>query len=105
MSTRVLDVLKEKFGSSILETHSNFGDDTAIVDAEKYKDICRFLRDDAQMDMKMCVDLCGADYPDRLPRFEVVLHLYSLNRRHRVRIKTRVGDEDGENVSVDSVTD
>jgi NADH-quinone oxidoreductase subunit C len=34
---------------------------------------------------------------------EVVLHLYSTTRRHRVRLKTRVGDEDMDGAEVDSL--
>jgi NADH-quinone oxidoreductase subunit C len=105
MSERVLQVLKEKFGDAVLETHSYRGDDTAIVDAPRWNEICRFLRDDPQMDMNLFVDLCGADYPDREPRFEVVLHLYSIARRHRVRLKTRVGDSEGDGAEVDSISD
>jgi NADH:ubiquinone oxidoreductase subunit C len=33
--------------------------------------------------MQMLIDLCGVDYPDREPRFEVVLHLYSLKHKQR----------------------
>jgi NADH-quinone oxidoreductase subunit C len=33
-----------------------------------------------------------------------VLHLYSVGKRHRVRLKTRVGDEDMEGAVLESVT-
>ena len=92
MSRRLLDKLKERFGGAILETHSAFGDDTAIVDPAAWKQICAFLRDDSACDMQMLMDLCGVDYPDRTPRIEVVAHLYSINKRHRLRLKARVGD-------------
>ena len=46
MSQLVLDKLTERFGAAILETHSSFGDDTAVVDATKWRDVARFLRDD-----------------------------------------------------------
>ena len=105
MSERVLEVLREKFGDAILETHAQWGDETAVVDPKKWKEICRFLRDDARMSFDMFVDLCGVDYPDRLPRFEVVLHLYSIARRHRLRLKARVGDDEGEGAELDTVTD
>jgi NADH-quinone oxidoreductase subunit C len=36
---------------------------------------------------------------------EVVLHLYSIQRRHRLRLKARVGDEDMEGAEIDSITD
>jgi NADH-quinone oxidoreductase subunit C len=105
MSARVLEVLKAKLGDAIVSTHSQYGDDTAIVDAKRWKDVCRFLRDDPQMAFDMFVDLCGVDYPDRTPRVEVVLHLYSVSRRHRVRVKTAVGDDELAGCEVDSITD
>ncbi|AKV02516.1 NADH-ubiquinone oxidoreductase chain C [Labilithrix luteola] len=105
MSERVLQVLKDKFGSAILETHSQFGDETAVVEASRWHEICLFLRDDPQMNFDMFVDMCGVDYPEREPRMEVVLHLYSIARRHRLRLKTRVGDSEMDGAEVDTVTD
>jgi len=104
MSKIVLDKLKAKFGDAVLETHSAFGDDTALVMAERWKEICEYLRKDPALDFDMFIDLCGVDYPDRLPRMEVVLHLYSVSRRHRIRLKTRVGDAECEGCDLDSVT-
>ena len=92
MSQIVLDKLKARFGAVILETHSEYGDDTAVVSPAEWKAIGKFLREDPALDFDLPVDLCGVDYPDREPRMEVVLHLYSVSRRHRVRVKTRVGD-------------
>jgi NADH-quinone oxidoreductase subunit C len=105
MSERVLEVLKKRFGDAIVETHSQFGDDTAVIDPKRWKEVCRFLRDDVAMSFDMFIDLCGVDYPTRTPRIEVVLHLYSIARRHRVRLKTRVGDEDMASAEVDTVSD
>jgi NADH-quinone oxidoreductase subunit C len=102
MSKLVLDRLKERFGAAILETHSDYGDDTALVDPAQWKAIAQYLR--TELDFDMPTDLCAVDYPDRVPRIEVVMHLYSIARRHRVRLKTRVGDEDGDGAELDSVT-
>lgn len=104
MSVRVLEKLKERFGAGIVETHSQFGDDTAIVEPSVWKNVCTFLRDDSQCAFDMVTDLCGVDYPDRERRIEVVLHLYSTSKKHRVRIKTRVGDEEASDAEVDSIT-
>lgn len=103
MSQFVLDRLKAKFGDAILETHSDFGDDTAVVKPESWKAICQFLREDSAMSFDMMTDLCGVDYPERLPRMEVVAHLYSISRHHRVRLKTRIGDAELGTVELDSV--
>lgn len=110
MSVRVLEALKAKFGDAIVETHSDFGDDTAVVRPESWKAICKFLRDDPAMSFDMAVDLCGVDYlgtaqQPRSTRFEVVLHLYSVGKRHRLRLKTRVGDAEADGAEVDTVAD
>ncbi|HZU83807.1 MAG TPA: NADH-quinone oxidoreductase subunit C [Polyangiaceae bacterium] len=107
MSQLVLDKLRERFGAAILETHSQFGDDTAVVEPAAWRSICLFLREDPDLDFDMPVDLCGVDYPVRgrvgAGRMEVVMHLYSVSKRHRVRLKARVGDEDMEGAELDSV--
>ncbi|HEY3822799.1 MAG TPA: NADH-quinone oxidoreductase subunit C [Polyangiaceae bacterium] len=103
MSQLVLDKLKERFGAAILETHSNFGDDTALVAPAQWKAVGKFLREDPALDFDLPVDLCGVDYPNRLPRMEVVLHLYSIPRHHRIRVKARVGDEEMDGAELDSL--
>jgi NADH-quinone oxidoreductase subunit C len=107
MSKLVLERLVAKFGSDVLETHSDFGDDTARVSPEIWRAVGEFLRKDPALDFDLFVDLCGVDYPERADtgeRVEVVLHLYSIGRRHRVRIKTRVGDQDMERAELESLT-
>jgi NADH-quinone oxidoreductase subunit C len=105
LSQKVLDALKQRFGAAILETHSQFGDDTAVVDPASWKAVCQFLRSDPAMDFDMPVDLAGVDYPQRSAgRMEVVMHLYSVSKAHRVRLKARVGDEEMNGAEIDSVT-
>jgi NADH-quinone oxidoreductase subunit C len=105
VSQLVLDKLRERFGAAVLETHSDFGDDTAVVEPSAWKAVCKFLREDPALDFDMPVDLCGVDYPSRKSggRMEVVMHLYSIARKHRVRLKARVGDEDMDGAEIDSV--
>jgi NADH-quinone oxidoreductase subunit C len=104
MSKKVLELLKAEFGDKVLETHSQFGDDTAVVEPSAWRDVATFLRDDPRCAMDMFIDITAVDYPDREPRFEVVCHLRSLEKGHRIRIKARVGDEGGENVAIASLT-
>ena len=46
-----------------------------------------FLRDDPKCLFKQLVDICGADYPQRPQRFDIVYHLLSLRHNKRVRVK------------------
>ncbi|MGE5700499.1 MAG: NADH-quinone oxidoreductase subunit C [Deltaproteobacteria bacterium] len=95
--------LAERFGDAIVSTHSGFGDDTAVVRREKIVEICTFLRDDPEMRFEFAMDLTGVDYLGEIPRFEVVYHLYSMEKRRRLRIKSRLHEEDPTIDSVSSV--
>lgn len=104
MSKLVIELLQAKFGAAILETHSQFGDDTAVIDPKAWRAVAMFLRDDPRCAMNMMVDITAVDYRGmRDARFEVVCHMRSLTRNHRVRIKTRIGDSEGEGANVDSL--
>lgn len=88
----LLEQLKQKFGDAVLETASFHGDETALVRVDRLLDICNYLKTEAQMNFLM--DVCGADYPERRERFEVIYHFYSLATRKRLRIKVRVTEAD-----------
>jgi NADH-quinone oxidoreductase subunit C len=55
--------------------------------------VLRFLRDDANCQFKMLVDICGVDWPDRPERFEVVYNLLSLKQNQRIRVKVSTGED------------
>jgi NADH-quinone oxidoreductase subunit C len=99
----VLRKLTERFGDAVVSTHSDFGDDTAMVRREKIVEICTFLRDDPDLRFEFAMDLTGVDYLGEVPRFEVVYHLYSMEKKRRVRIKSRLHEEDPTIDSVSSV--
>ena len=100
MNDIILKKLKERFAESVLEVGEFRGELTLIAGKEDIVQICQFLRDDPELDFNFLSDLCGVDWPERKPRFDLVYNLYSISKNHRVRLKVRV--EDGE--SVPSVT-
>lgn len=63
------------------------------VRRESIKPVLRLLRNDPNCQFEMLVDICGADYPDRAERFDVVYHLLSLKRNLRIRVKLRTDEE------------
>lgn len=50
--------------------------------------VMHFLRDHTNTQYKSVMDICGADYPARAKRFEVVYHLLSVKHNSRIRVKT-----------------
>lgn len=103
MSKALIDLIKKNFGAAVLETHSLYGDDTLVVAASAWREVAGFLRDNPACQMDMLTDLTAVDYPEREPRFEIVAHFYSLGKGHRLRLKTRTGDEAGDEAEVDSL--
>lgn len=94
MAQIVLDRLKRKFGASIVESHNQHGNETAVVEVGRLVEIAEFLRDDRELAFNMPIDCTAVDWLHRRPlRFEVIWHLYSTSRKHRVRIKVQLGDE------------
>ncbi len=104
MAQALVELVRANFGDAVLATHAQHGDETLIVKADSWFSIHQFLREDARADIDMLIDLTAVDFPDREPRFEVVSHLMSLSKGHRLRLKTSVGDEDGDDAVVASLT-
>ena len=90
----ITERLKDKFLGEIVDITS-FRDQVFVsVKCEKIIDICRFLHVD------YLADLCGADYPGRRHRFEVVYNLFSMKHGHRLIIKAQIPESDP---NIDSV--
>jgi NADH-quinone oxidoreductase subunit C len=70
-----------------------FGELTLSAPAEDIIRVLTFLRDDPECRFACFIDICGADYPEREKRFDVVYHLLSPYKNHRVRVKVQA-DED-----------
>lgn len=51
-----------------------------------------FLRDDPECLFQTLVDICAVDYPEDNQRFEVVYHLLSMRKNHRIRVKVRTDE-------------
>ncbi len=71
----------------------SFGELTLHVESANIIEVLTFLRDDAECRFVCFIDICGADYPEREKRFDVVYHLLSPYKNHRVRVKLQVDEE------------
>jgi NADH-quinone oxidoreductase subunit C len=78
------------------------GDVAVTVSRDKLHEVAQFLRNDPGMDFDYIVHVSSVDWPDDEERFEVVWEFYSIRKRHRIRLKTRVPESD---CVVDSLTD
>ena len=58
-----------------------FGDLTVMAPAHRVVDVLTVLRDHPDLQFRQLMDVCGADYPQRALRFDVVYHLLALPAR------------------------
>ena len=97
------EALKEKLenlkNDAIINITLEYGEVTIQANREKIVEFTTFLRDSSDFRFIQLVDICGADYPSRINRFDVVYHLLSLHKNCRVRIKV----ETDENTPVPSL--
>ncbi|MDH5542295.1 MAG: NADH-quinone oxidoreductase subunit C [Nitrospinota bacterium] len=90
----ITQIIKEKFPDVVVGAHEQHGDETVTIKKERVLEVMHFLRDDERTAFNFLMDLTAVDYFGKTPRFEVVYHLYSLGKNHRVRIKAQVAEDD-----------
>ena len=67
---------------------------TWIVSRDVLFEVARELKENPATQFDMMLDLCGADFPDRAERFEALYHLYSMQRKTRLRLKVPLREDD-----------
>ena len=97
MSETALQALGETVvagSSGLVEGYTvAFNELTITARAESAVEVLKYLRDDPALHFHQLMDVCAADYPQRPLRFDVVYHLLSMVKNHRIRLKVQT-DED-----------
>ncbi len=81
----VLAKLSKAMGKSLIDADEAHGEIVLTVKREKIAWALEKLRD--KHDYQQMMEIAGADYPDRVERFEVVYMLLSITKNHRVMVK------------------
>lgn len=84
--------IQSKLGASITGSSITFGEVTLHAEAARIVEVLQFLHDDADCRFVSFIDICGADYPEREKRFDVVYHLLSPYKNSRIRVKVQVDE-------------
>ena len=85
--------LRARFGQDVQDLVEQHGHAVATVTAERYRDICRFLRDEPEIACEYCDFTAGVDFGPE-DGFEVVTHLFSIRHHHNVRLKVKLPHDD-----------
>jgi NADH-quinone oxidoreductase subunit C len=85
----------QEVDASAVERHDlQFGQLSVWVPAAKWQEFARHLKGCGRCRFDMITFICGVDWPDD-NEIEIVAHLYSVRRQHKINMKIRVPREDG----------
>jgi len=96
----LIDEIRKRFSADVESALETLGDQTLVVRKEGLVRLMSGLRD-GPFDYAILLDLTCVDFLASENRFEMVYHVFSLNRNRRLRIKVSLP---GEYPVVDSLT-
>lgn len=77
--------LAKLLGADLLAHVFTVDEDSITVGREAVAGVMITLRDN--LEYQQLMEIAGVDYPDRAERFEVVYHLLSVTKNHRLRVR------------------
>lgn len=95
----VIEAVAPLLGVAVLDSYERVNEVTLVVARDAIVDVLRTLRDECAYQQLM--EIAGVDYPERPERFEIVYHLLSVTKNHRIRVKVSTD----ETTPVPSITD
>lgn len=102
MDNEAITTLIKKYFPEVIVSSGVFRNElTLLVKKESVVEVARFLKENKELDFDFLSDLCGVDRVEHDGVFEVVYHLYSIHKNHRLRLKTRLSSD---NPCVSTVT-
>jgi NADH-quinone oxidoreductase subunit C len=87
----IVEQVKAAIGTAFLAAKDEVDEVSIDVARESVADVLTTLRDDFEYQQLM--EIAGVDYPERAERFEVVYHLLSVTKNHRLRIRVSTDEE------------
>lgn len=127
MSQALVDLLREKFPAAVAGAHSHRGDEVVSLKREALVEVIAFLRNDEAAQMKLLRQIAGVDlltYGSEMtggaalssneapayelaktrpvePRYYVAYNLYSIGKKHSLRVRVDLRSSD---LKVPSIT-
>jgi NADH-quinone oxidoreductase subunit C len=87
------DYITASLGTAVQHSDVQLGELMLTIQPGQVGQVLSFLRDDKNCLFKILIDICGVDFPDREPRFDVVYNLLSTKHNYRIRIKAPVAED------------
>ena len=87
-------IIKSIIGKDLIDTNKYFGELQIIVSKDKIFDVLTKLHSNSSIPFDQLIDITAIDYPENLPRFEMVYLLLSTALKKRLTVKILVNESD-----------
>jgi len=87
-------LIEVKQADAVVSTEIANSELTVTATLNGIAEFLAFLKNDRTMQFSTLVDITAVDYPTRERRFDVVYHLLSMYRNHRVRVRVEMREDD-----------
>jgi NADH-quinone oxidoreductase subunit C len=78
--------LEKRFSGKVGDFKGDVPEPYLLVDGDAIVEVCRFLRDDADLKFEVLSDQTAVDWPKE-EKIQLVYHLYSYTGRHQIVLK------------------
>jgi len=92
LAPQLAEEVRLALGDAVQDRVIAYGELTILVESARIVEVVAKLRDDPALRFVSFIDLCGADYPGRERRFDVVYHLLSPHHNRRIRVKVQADE-------------
>lgn len=101
MKEIILNLLDKNL-PEVQTTVSEFKDELTLhVNKKDILEVCKFLKNNDELQFLICEDITAIDWARRTNRFTVVYHIFSLKNKFRLVLKADVDESD---CTIDSVS-
>jgi NADH-quinone oxidoreductase subunit C len=92
LAPQLAEEVRVALGDAVQDSVVAYGELTIVVEGARIVEVITKLRDDPALRFVSFIDLCGADYPGREKRFDVVYHLLAPHHNRRIRVKVQADE-------------
>lgn len=94
--------LTKNFPDAELDFSEYKGEFNVKLNKKFINPVCKFLKEDSDLEFLLCEDITAVDWATRKNRFTVVYHIFSLKNKFRLVLKSDLDESD---CTIDTVSD
>ncbi len=97
-----VEMVQGKFPQAILATVEDRSEHTILLKPENLVEVCNYLK--KNLHYAILETITAVDWPERIPRFDVIYQLLSMQEQCFIRLKVQVGQRREDHPAVPTVT-